>query len=50
LQNQGPLDEINHYEGLLDNVTPGDVKTMAGKYLSGENYIRLVLMPEKITN
>jgi zinc protease len=31
---------------LLDIVKPGDVKTIAGKYLSGDNYIRLVLMPE----
>jgi zinc protease len=47
LQNQEKLDDVNNYNGLLDNVKPGDVKTMAGKYLNGDNYIRLVLMPEK---
>ncbi len=50
LQNGESLDEVNQYYGLLDSVKPGDVKTMAGKYLNGDNYIRLVLMPEKTTN
>ena len=48
LQNQEKLDEVNNYNGLLDNVKPGDVKIMAGKYLNGDNYIRLVLMPESV--
>jgi zinc protease len=48
LQNGEALNEVNKYNTLLDKVTPGDVKTMAGKYLSGENYIRLVLMPESV--
>jgi zinc protease len=47
LQNDEDLNEVNKYNDLLDTVKPGDVKTMAGKYLSGDNYIRLVLMPEK---
>ncbi|WP_162926542.1 hypothetical protein [Pedobacter chitinilyticus] len=40
-------------EQLLDNtdrvneVTVGEAKVAAGKYLSGENYIRMVLLPEK---
>ncbi|WP_183573603.1 M16 family metallopeptidase [Mucilaginibacter sp. X5P1] len=46
LQNGQDLNEVNQYNSLLDTVKPGDVKTMAGKYLSGDNYIRLVLMPE----
>ena len=46
LQNDQDLDQVNHYNDLLDIVKPQDVKTMAGKYLSGENYIRFVLMPE----
>jgi len=46
LQNGEDLNQVNQYNSLLDNVKPGDVKTMAGKYLSGDNYIRLVLMPE----
>jgi len=48
LQNGEDLNEVNKYNALLDTVKPGDVKTMAGKYLSGENYIRLVLMPENV--
>lgn len=46
LQNQENLDEVNKYNSLLDVVKPDDVKTMAAKYLSGNNYIRLVLTPE----
>jgi len=46
LQNDLDLDQVNRYNNLLDAVKPGDVKTVAGKYLSGDNYIRLVLMPE----
>ena len=46
LQNDEDLNELNKYNLLLDEVKPGDVKTMAGKYLSGDNYIRLVLMPD----
>ncbi len=48
LQNDQDLNQVNNYNNLLDSVKPGDVKTMAGKYLSGENYIRLVLMPEGV--
>ncbi|HEX3386964.1 MAG TPA: insulinase family protein, partial [Mucilaginibacter sp.] len=48
LQNGEALNEVNKYDTLLDKVTPGDVKTMTGKYLGGENYIRLVLMPESV--
>jgi len=48
LQNDQDLDQVNQYNSLLDAVKPDDVKTMAGKYLSGDNYIRLVLMPETI--
>jgi zinc protease len=48
LQNGQELDEVNKYNSLLDTIKPGDVKTMAGKYLRGENYIRLVLIPETI--
>ena len=49
LQNGLDLDQVNHYNSLLDTVKPGDVKTLAGKYLSGDNYIRLVLMPENVS-
>ncbi|WP_158797272.1 pitrilysin family protein [Pedobacter sp. L105] len=46
LQNDQDLDQIDHYNDLLNTVKPDDVKSMAGKYLSGENYIKLILMPE----
>jgi zinc protease len=39
-------DEVNNYDALLDQVNAADVKEMAGRYLSGTNYIRLVLKPE----
>jgi len=48
LQNGQDLNEVNNYNSLLDAVQPVDVKTMANKYLNGENYIRLVLVPENI--
>jgi zinc protease len=46
LQNNEDLDQVNHYNTLLDDVTPADLKEMADKYLTGDNYIRLVLLPE----
>jgi len=48
LQTGDNLDEVNGYNGLLNNVSPADVKEMAGQYISGNNYIKLVLMPETI--
>ena len=48
LQNDQSLDQVNHYSGLVDAVKPEDVKTMAGRYLSGDNYIKLVLIPESV--
>jgi len=49
LQNNEDPDEVNHYNALLDKVTTAGLKEMAAKYLSGDNYIRLVLKPEVIT-
>jgi zinc protease len=46
LQNKESLDSINNYGQLLDNVTSSAIQLMASKYLSGDNYIRLVLKPE----
>jgi zinc protease len=46
LQNGLDLNQLNNYNYLLDTVKPEDVKKMAGKYLSGDNCIRLVLKPE----
>jgi zinc protease len=47
LQNNEPLDDYLQFEKHLGSVTPATVKAAANKYLGGENYIRLVLMPEK---
>jgi len=46
LQNKEALDQVNYYTDTANKITTADVKAMAGKYLSGKNYIRLVLMPE----
>lgn len=46
LQDNNDLDEVNNYNALLDKVTSAELKDMAGQYLSGDNYIRLVLLPE----
>jgi len=46
LQNQDDLHELNTYDSELNKVTPASLKIMAEKYLSGENYIKLVLMPD----
>lgn len=46
LQNEESLEQVNGYNKLLDQVTPAVVKEMAARYLSGDNYIRLVLLPE----
>lgn len=46
LQNNEDMEQVNHYNALLDDVTPASLKEMAGKYLTGDNYIRLVLLPE----
>ncbi|MCC8426476.1 pitrilysin family protein [Mucilaginibacter sp. UR6-11] len=47
LQNHDDLGQVSHYEQLLDEVKVTDIRDTALKYLSGSNYIRLVLLPEK---
>jgi zinc protease len=47
LQNQEDLQQVNNYEKTMVKVTPASLKETAAKYLTGENYIRLVLLPEK---
>ena len=49
LQNHDDLHELNNYESDLNKITPESLKAAANKYLSGKNYIRLVLLPEKTT-
>jgi zinc protease len=46
LQNQESLDQIDGYSKQLNAITPADVKEMAVKYLSGKNFIKLILLPE----
>jgi len=40
------LHELSAYDSDLGKVSPASLKTTANKYLSGENYIKLVLMPD----
>ncbi|RYZ98873.1 MAG: insulinase family protein, partial [Sphingobacteriaceae bacterium] len=47
LQNNESLDQIDGYTKQLGSITTADVKDIAGKYLSGKNYIKLVLLPQK---
>jgi len=47
LQNQDDLHELNSYDSDLSKVSPASLKGMADKYLSGKNFIRLILLPEK---
>ena len=44
--NESPKQILNYVESLK-NVTPESLKAAANKYLSGQNYIRMVLMPDK---
>jgi len=46
LQNQDDLHSFEHYDSEMATVTPDSLKKLANKYLSGKNYIRLVLLPE----
>lgn len=47
LQNHEDLHNLMNYQNELSHVTPESLRAIAQKYLSNENYIRLVLMPEK---
>jgi zinc protease len=46
-QNQQDPDAILHHVGNLANVTVQSTKDAANKYLSGNNLIKLILLPEK---
>lgn len=48
LQNGEPLDEYLSYTALHDAVKPVDIKMAANNFLSGDNFIRLILLPENI--
>jgi zinc protease len=45
LENKEPLEQISKYAPLRDQVSTEDLKAMAAKCLSGNNFIRLVLIP-----
>ena len=47
LINNEPLTQVNDYDDALGKVTVSGLKDIAAKYLNGDNYIRLVLSPEK---
>ena len=49
LQNGEDLNQYQGYVKTLNAITVDDVKAMAAKYLTGKNYIKLVLLPEKTT-
>jgi len=46
LQNNEDFHQVNNNDALIDNVTASALKDVAVKYLSGENYIQLVLKPK----
>ena len=46
-QNQEDPDAILRHVGDLGNVTVQSTKDAANKYLSGNNLIKLILLPEK---
>lgn len=46
LQNKEDLNQVDSYTKQINAITPKDVQDMANKYLSGKNYIKLVLLPE----
>jgi zinc protease len=47
VSNGDPLNEIEGYDKVADGVTVGALKTAANSWLSGKNYIRIELQPEK---
>ncbi|TSJ44482.1 insulinase family protein [Mucilaginibacter corticis] len=48
LQNEEALNEVDTYTEKLSAITTKDVQNAAKKYLTGKNYIKLILIPEKI--
>jgi zinc protease len=47
LKNQYDLHSLNAFEADMKDINQQSLKTAANKYLNGNNYIRLVLLPEK---
>ena len=46
LENGEDLHQLNGYSTIVDGITPAALKEAAVKYLSGDNYIRMELLPE----
>lgn len=45
--NNEPVDNVTDYESMLKEVSRESLREAARNYLSGENLIRIILMPEK---
>lgn len=48
IQNDEEFQPLESYKNRMENVTPESLKEAANQYLGGENYIRLVLLPETV--
>lgn len=46
LQDGEPLNQLDNYSANIQSIDPASLKLIAQKYLSGKNYIRLVLLPQ----
>ena len=47
LENGEDMHQLDGYSSIVDGITPAGLKETAVKYLSGDNYIRLELLPAK---
>ncbi|MBN9383166.1 MAG: insulinase family protein [Chitinophagaceae bacterium] len=47
LINNEPLTTVDHYDEAMSKITVKGLKDLAAKYLTGENYISFILIPEK---
>jgi zinc protease len=45
-ENQFDINEVLNYKGMLEKVTKASLKDFAARYLSGNNFAQVVLMPE----
>ena len=46
LENKNDLERVLHFDENIRKITPEAVKEVARKYITGENFIRIVLYPE----
>jgi len=47
LQNAESINQINGYSAMINKITAADIKEFANTYLSGKNFIKLILLPGK---